>query len=372
LQNVSRSFGTISYENKALYTQASLDLLPELLTLTGGVRYTWDKTRGTSTQTVYTFAPMPQGGFFPPELNPDTGDLGECVADAASFPECTIGLAQDSDAPTWLIDLDLKPVEGTLIYAKYARGYRQGSVNIFGLESSNTYGPEKVDTYELGAKTSFEWPIPGTFNVAGFYNDFRDQQLQLGILPVAFVPTTAIVNAGSSRIWGIEAEANIEPIENVHLGVAYTYLNTKVEELNFPETLPGALIIVPSAAEGDQLPFTPEHKLSATASYLLPFVPQTAGDVIVSANYVFTSDQEAVTAAASAFHTIPSYSLLNLNLSWNHVMDTPVDASIFATNVLDEHYWTFISGTFNATGFETRALGEPTMFGARLRYNFSL
>jgi iron complex outermembrane receptor protein len=53
-------------------------------------------------------------------------------------------------------------------------------------------------------------------------------------------------------------------------------------------------------------------------------------------------------------------------------MDTPVDASIFATNVLDEHYWTIVGGTFNATGFETRALGEPTMFGARLRYNFSL
>jgi iron complex outermembrane receptor protein len=368
LQNVSRSFGTISYENKALYTQASLDLLPDhpdLLSLTGGVRYTWDKTRGTSIQTAYSFDQLPQGGFGPP-----TG--AKCVAGAATFPECTIGLAQDSDAPTWLIDLDLKPIDETLLYVKWARGYRQGSVNIFGLEGLNTYGPEKVDTYELGAKTSFEYPIPGTFNVAGFYNDFRDQQIQLGVLPVQFVPTTAIVNAGSSRIWGVEAELNTEPIENVRLGVGYTYLNTKIEELNFPEDVPGALILVPSAAEGDRLPFTPDHKLSASASYLLPFVPQRAGDVTVSANFVFTSDQQAVTAAASAFHTIPSYELLNLDLTWSQVMDTPVDASIFATNVLDEHYWTFVSGTFNATGFETRSLGQPTMFGARLRYNFSL
>lgn len=360
---VSTSVGTIKFENKALYSQATLDLVPDLLGLTGGFRYTWDETWGTSTQTAYTFDRLPEGGYAPP-----TGV--KCVN--GSLPDCTIALSQDSDAPTWLVDLDLNPTDEILLYAKYARGYRQGSVNIFGVEGLNKFGPEKVDTYEIGAKTRFEWPFPGYFSIAGFYNDFQDQQIQFGVLATSFVPTTAIVNAGSSRIWGIETEANVEPIYGVRLRAAYTYLNTKLEDLDMPENPPGVLAIIPTAAEGDPLPFSPKNQLSATASYLLPFIPQTAGDVTVGATFIYNDNQRAVTPSASAYATIPHYELLNFDLSWNSIMETPLDASIFATNVLNEEYWTFVSGTYAATGFESRALGQPLMFGARLRYNFSL
>jgi iron complex outermembrane receptor protein len=365
LAAVSRSIGTIEYENKAVYSQANLDILPDLIGLTGGIRYTWDETRGTSNQTVYTFDHLSEGGYAPP-----TGS--KCVDSSASFPDCNVKLHQDSDAPTWLVGLDYNPIEESLLYAKYARGYRQGSVNILGVEGLNKFGPEKVDTYEVGTKTRFEWPFPGYFNVAGFYNDFRDQQIQFGVLATSFVPTTAIVNAGSSRIWGIETEANVEPIEGVNLRGTYTYLDTKLEDLDTPENPPGVLVTIPTAAEGDPLPFSPKHQLSLSASYLLPFVPQDFGDVTVGATFIYNDNQRAVTPSASAFATIPHYELLNFDLSWNGIMETPLDASLFATNVLSEEYWTFVSGTYGATGFESRALGQPLMVGGRLRYNFSL
>jgi iron complex outermembrane receptor protein len=47
--------------------------------------------------------------------------------------------------------------------------------------------------------------VRGTFDFAAFYNDFRNQQLQVGFYPapgVAVGPTTGIVNAGRSRIYG--------------------------------------------------------------------------------------------------------------------------------------------------------------------------
>jgi iron complex outermembrane receptor protein len=360
---VSTSVGTIKFENKALYTQLGFDLVPDFLGLTGGVRYTWDETWGTSTQTAYTFDGRPEGGFAPP-------NGAKCVN--GTLPDCTVSLSQDSDAPTWLAGLDLNPIDEILLYAKYARGYRQGSVNIFGVEGLNKFGPEKVDTYEGGAKTRFEWPFPGSFNVAGFYNDFRDQQIQFGVIASSFVPTTAIVNAGRSRIWGVEAEANVEPLDGVRLIGAYTYLNTKLKDLDPPTLPPSVLAAIPTATEGDPLPFSPEHELSFTASYLLPFIPQGAGDVTMSATFIYTADQQAVTPSASPFHTIPSYELLNFNLNWHHIMDWPLHASLFMTNALDEHYWTYLNGTYNSIGFESRVLAQPRMFGARLRYDFSL
>jgi len=365
LAAVSRSLGTISYENKAVYGQGTFHLLPDVLSLTGGIRYTWDTTNGTSDQTAYLFDQFPQGGFFPPSG-------AKCVSGSGTFPNCGIGLSQTSDAPTGTFGVDWHPLEDSLVYAKYTRGYRQGSVNINGVEGLNTFGPEHVDTYEAGAKRTFGIPFPGTFDIAGFYNDFRDQQLQVGVISSSFVPTTAIVNAGHSTIWGMEMAANVEPVDRVRLGAAYTYLNTKLNSLDLPPLPPTVLIAVPTAATGDRLPYTPNNEVVLTASYRLPFVPERAGDVTPSATYVYTDNEQAVTKSASAFHTIPSHQLLNLNLSWDRIMGYPVDASVFVTNVLGEEYWTFVPGTYNALGFETRVLGQPRMYGMRLRYNFSL
>ena len=74
---------------------------------------------------------------------------------------CRFNLKQKSDKATWLVDLDYKPIDDVLLYAKYARGYRQGGINMtnVGIE---IWGPEKVDTYEVGAKTSFGGPVPGS------------------------------------------------------------------------------------------------------------------------------------------------------------------------------------------------------------------
>ena len=87
------------------------------------------------------------------------------------------------------------------------------------------FQPEKVDSYEVGAKTSWDGNIPGVFDIAAFYNDFSQQQLTVGFGPggtpsatspvyLGAAPTIAIVNAGKSRIWGVEVNASVSPVEN--------------------------------------------------------------------------------------------------------------------------------------------------------------
>ena len=65
----------------------------------------------------------------------------------------------------------------------------------------------------------------------------------------------------------------------------------------------------------------------------------------------------------------PSSSVLNLNATWENVASMPVDLSFFMTNVTNEHVIQQINDN-QARGFVSAIVGEPRMWGARLRYRF--
>ena len=47
-----------------------------------------------------------------------------------------------------------------------------------------------------------------------------------------------------------------------------------------------------------------------------------------------------------------------------------VDLALFATNVTREKYWVAPAGSISTLGAEYLFLGEPRMYGVRVRYNF--
>jgi iron complex outermembrane receptor protein len=258
-----------------------------------------------------------------------------------------------------------------LFYAKYARGYRQGSVNLAGRPPLETHKPEEVDTYEIGAKTRFYGTIPMTLNAALFYNDFTDQQLQMGYRNANGTGTSAIVNAGSSTIWGGELDVQVLLTENLSLIASYAYLNTEVDELEFPELDPSVgdpSTVVITSAEGEPLPFAPENQLVLTASYQLPLDP-SLGNMTAAVTWSYSDHQQAVAEEVSPYYKMESYDLLNLNFNWVGMLNSPLDLSLFATNVTDEEYITYLSGQWNQ-GYESVQTGQPRMYGARLKYNF--
>lgn len=349
--------GGVEYINKAIYAQATYDL-NETLSLTAGLRYTDDKTEGYASDTVYYF-PGPSDGVLP----------GSYAPAVASFTE-TRTPESDSAEPTWLLGLDYKPTDDMLVYAKYARGYRQGSVNVGGSTGLDTHGPEKVDSFEIGSKNTFSGSIPATLNVAAFYNDFQDQQIQFGYFKPTSVGTTAIVNAGASTIWGVEVEGNVQLTEQFVVSASYTYLNTKVDSLDFPPIPPNTVASAPSitTAEGEPLSYAPDNKLALTATWFIP-LSEDAGDARLSITYAYTDEVQAASKATSEFATLDDYAIVNVNFNWERIFGSPIDLSAFITNVTDEEYQTFLTGNWN-NGFEFGQVGQPQMLGARVRYNF--
>lgn len=357
---IQNSLTRYDYENIGFFGQGTYDVTDQL-SVTGGIRYTIDKVIGEGgTRQIFFFAP-----------NTPTFT---CAAfpgrPAASGEDCLTRIKQKSEKPTWLLGIDFKPTLDTLIYAKYARGYRQGNVN-----ASNTvpvaWGPEKVDSYEIGAKLSFRGALSGYFNVAGFYNDFSDQQLSANLIPDFTIPNNtaspaqAIVNAGKSRIMGVEVDASVN-WSGLGLAVGYTYLDTKLKSYD-PPIFEFYLPPTTGSIVGGSLPLSPDHKLSVTPSYTFPF-DDDLGKLIVSATYTYTSSQ--VAQADSPLGILPSSEIINANLNWNSVGGSGFDLALFGTNLTNEKYPVFVGGSWGSTGTESLILGQSRMYGVRLRFNF--
>ena len=439
LGRIGLSTNQTYFKDKAVYWQGIYDLTDHLK-VTAGIRYTWDTMRsdfqlinlryyagttnsGFNGKTLVipgtnTLLPgLAQGvGFcnnnvtfgFPPNTSNAAGDPGnQYFAAADALNHCMESHTVKTSAPTWLLGLDYKPTDDILLYAKYARGYRQGGVAAFALDQMQDYKAEKVDNFEVGTKTSWRGSMPGYFNVSAFLNNFSDQQLQIGIQcnPSSVCPqTTVLLNTGKSRLWGFEIEAGISPFKGLKLQASYAYLNTKllsvldvsalVQSKN--PTLVG-LDLRPLPV-GSVIPNAVPHKLVLSGTYTLP-LPESVGKLSFGGTMVYTSAYRAVsdppvlatpcpgatvntninlfncsaavpaTFAPGDYGVLPSSTVVNLTVNWENVGGLPVDAAFFVTNLTNEH--TFLHANVQVgSGFLSNIIGEPRMIGGRLKYRF--
>ena len=227
----------------------------------------------------------------------------------------------------------------------------------------------------LGVLHSRWNPVPGRFNIALFDNTLTDMQLQGGYVSTTSGPTTAIFNAGEGTSRGVEIESFFQPFETLSLSLSYSFLDTKlvksadfcsrVEEVGFIE----GFTCTPIAEAGDELPFAPDHTYIANLNWTLP-LPEHWGRVELGGTYAYTGAQRVAATSSSPFAVLDAFGLLNLNLGWAGILATDYDLNVFATNVLDEEYVVFTSGTYRPLGIESRNVGAPRFIGARLRYNF--
>ncbi|MDE2405170.1 MAG: TonB-dependent receptor [Sphingomonadales bacterium] len=389
------SLYTNATQDTALYTQATYKLTPQI-SLTAGFRYTWDKQTTTDDPRFVGYTANLAGA---PILTTF------CANTALPMPAggCYAVNSNKSSRPTWLIGLDWKPMEDVLVYAKYARGYRAGGVKpdviqtitstVTGVTTRiDSWKPEKVDAFEIGLKSSFHGAISGIFNLAAFYNNFSDQQVMLGISAVAApVPgQSSILNAGKSRIYGLEASTSLNLFKGFVLNFDYTYLNTKVKSVGIQPGLyvgtGNALVFAqPGAVAGMPLSFSPKNKFSVNANYTLINAP-TLGAISVGATFTHTDSQYSnfndigasstvlapngvLTPTTSNLGIIQATNLLDFNAGWTNVGGAPVDLSFFMTNVTGQKYYTQVPGLLGL-GVEVASVGAPRLFGFRAKIHF--
>ena len=151
-----------------------------------------------------------------------------------------------------------KPVDSTLVYASYSRGYKAGGYNLdrsdlgsalFPRSAANAsalrFDPETVNAYEAGIKFSSR---QFTLNVAAFRQEFSNFQLNtfngtnyvvqnIGScstsLNGADTDNSAATGACTGNVkygvlsQGVEIEAGIYPMRNFSVNLGYTLSDTK-------------------------------------------------------------------------------------------------------------------------------------------------
>ncbi len=169
------------------------------------------------------------------------------------------------------VGLDYRPTDDLMLYASWSRGYRSGGLSGRGqtlVSSTTPYGPETVDSYEVGFKSSF-LDRKLLFNVAGFYSDYKSLQ-QSTTIPVntSIGNETLITNVGSARIKGIEAELTAKPVRGLTLNAAVGLLKSKFKD--FITQAPVAGVPTTFDYSANDLIYNPKETFSATADYVVP------------------------------------------------------------------------------------------------------
>jgi iron complex outermembrane receptor protein len=410
--SISESSTKLSFDNHGIFGQATYNFT-EKLALTGGIRYTFDKINGLTQGTRAGFsANATTGPLFPDPISgvmiaractdsfrhsgisvPGRPADPAVVANPPALDRsvCNTRLTNKSNKPTWLIDIDFKPTPDLLFYAKYARGYRQGGLNFTnpGVES---WAPEKTDNFEVGAKATFRGSVSGYVNLAGFYNKLSNQQIFAALTPDALNASlgvaggNAVINAGKSRIYGAEVDASATFFDSLRIDAGYTYLNTKITSSGTAATRGdgsalGQLIvgspfdkITPTSILGASFANTPKHRLTVTGTYTLP-LDESIGRVSFGATWVHTSravNDYSVPGFVDGIPVgvTPANDLINLNFDWRGIAGSPIDASVFVTNLTKERFTVANGGGWNTAGVAEILLNQPRFYGVRLRYNF--
>ena len=222
----------ISSDSKSVFGQVEVPL-GDTLTAVGGLRYTDNGRVATYRNAgpffnrladIYKRAPF--NGVPPPGGAPDAGLLnaGPARKDFNTLTYLqTLPLDSKESKVTWLIGVNYKPNDDTLVYAKVSTGFKAG-----GFDSVGDYKPESNLAIEAGWKQAFGPSGQHQVNLGAFHYDYKD--LQVSVLLDTTVGGQTF-NAGKAKIWGIEAAADFKLTDNTTFSASVNYLNAKYGEL---------------------------------------------------------------------------------------------------------------------------------------------
>jgi len=251
--------------------------------------------------------------------------------------------------------------DAILAYAKWATGFRAGGANSRSL-SYRAFEPEEVTTAELGLKSEiFDSRL--RVNLALFDAKIKDKQMDfffplvVGGSQRTVADTTNATTDGESR--GAELELLAVPVENLTLGLNYSYLEAEPLFAPNPYVTGNPLTRI--------LPlYAPKNAGSASIDYVLP-LGGTRLKLHLSGNWAdgaYTSEVEQ-TLTDSSFVLNSRISLVDLPLE---SVGASAELALWARNLTDEEnlFYKSVSSTLGAYG----VFNDPRTYGFEARIRF--
>ena len=333
----------------ATYGQASYQLVSDL-TLTAGARYTKDKKRFFTNQTLTISGPA------------GTAATGAPIGTVVPLVPPDSDVGQDFSNTSPRVALDYQLTRQTLLYASYSKGFKSGGFNlryVVPRAAVRSFGPERADVVEIGAKVE-NAARTLQMNLAAFSTRYRD--VQLTYFESFGAPVTA--NGGDSRIMGFDLELKALPLANLNVRVSAGYLDAYYTSLtpglNAGATTPEQFITLES-----RLPNTPRWQFGIDLDYTV-LLPQSRKLLFAvsgrHSSLVYNDAQN------SPFLRQAPYTLADASTTFSSADDV-WSLRLYVDNLADRRY--IVSGDSNfGIGFHEAEFNRPREYGAGLTYRF--
>ncbi|MBL8628480.1 MAG: TonB-dependent receptor [Rhodospirillaceae bacterium] len=194
--------------------------LTQQLTATVGARFTNEK------KDFDTKDSRPAGVVSTVTVNGQVRNNRLDTANLAQF-----GIPTDQEVNLWTprFALNYQATDDALLFASATNGFRSGGWNARGSGANTllTFKPEKVWSYELGAKTEW-WDNRFRFNATLFHMDVKQFQSPASFVAAgATAPTFLTLNDADMRNQGIEIESQIMPVDGLNIFGSLGYQDGK-------------------------------------------------------------------------------------------------------------------------------------------------
>jgi iron complex outermembrane recepter protein len=263
----------------------------------------------------------------------------------------------ESGTPRLSVRYALTP--DTNIYATYSEGFKSGQFD------ATTYAPidpEKIKGYEIGIKSR---ELAGfTFDLAGFYYDYRDQQV-VTHRDVNGVPLSTLANAAGSKAYGLDFTASGKLSNDLTVRTGLSVLRAEFTDfvnavVNRPTGSGGNVVVIVPNLEGNALPRSPHWTLFVTADYSHDFNIGTLGlsATAYHSDTIYYDYDNRISQSP--------YTTIDARISFKPV-GTRLTLSVYGRNLTDKAY---IQSTFLTSLMDGAVYAPPRSVNFEAKYAF--
>ncbi|MBD8638620.1 TonB-dependent receptor [Sphingomonas sp. CFBP 13733] len=322
----------ITNDNFALFGEANVNFTPRFRGI-AGYRSTWDSLDFYHVRTS----------------SADPLNTGAAALDrpgVRAYHNASDGLDRRGDSYRLGLQYDLGDHAQT--YFTYSRGYKGPAYNVyFNMRSLNAttpldevpLSPETSNSYEVGLKGSTA-DRALSYSLAAFTTNFDGYQASFNDV-VAGAQVSRLINAGSVRSRGAEADVTLRPTKGLTLDVSAVYTDATVRNFLCPPGAPTSCNI-----DGQPLPYAPKIKLYENAAYRFALSDTLAlelqSDVTFSSKVQYALAQTPSTVQPAYAIWNASVALLSDRSGWQ--------LRAYVKNLTNTSYSSFLTaGTFAGT-----------------------
>lgn len=337
----------------------------DTLKLTGGIRYsresqtyagcTFENADNDSIiplSVLFTFASLARGGNT--VVRP--GECGSVDADGNA------GLYSDrlkQDNLAYRSVLSWTPLDDTLFYGSYTRGYKSGGFpTVFSVDQASLAPvvQERLDAYEVGTKVGmFDNRLQ--VNAAAFHYNYRDKQLLTYFTDPIFGALQYLQNVPKSKVDGGELTVTWIPVPNLTLTALGSYIRTKVIRFT-GQTATGADFDF----AGRPFNYAPRVQGSVLANYT--FTVADTLNISPGVTYSYAGNTNS-TLEGDPLFTLNEHEIIDVRLGFSRPGERWT-VTAFARNLTNEFYRASVVNLGDTVFAYT---GQPRIVGVTFSYD---